>query len=127
MALAQGDLATATADFTESLRIFQEMGDPAIIWSLAGLGSVAALGGQPERAAHLWGAVEALRRDQWQARYAASRATYERAVAAARAQVGADAFAAAWAAGRTMTLEQALAYALEQTPEARISGLAHQA
>jgi hypothetical protein len=85
VALAQGDLAAATADFTESLRIFEQMGDPAIIWSLAGLGSVAAQGGQPERAARLWGAAEALREISGKRVAPASRATYERAVASARA------------------------------------------
>jgi predicted ATPase/transcriptional regulator with XRE-family HTH domain len=121
VALAQGDLEAATADFTESLRIFQQMGEPGIIWSLAGLGSVAALGGQPERAARLWSAVEALREISGKRVAPASRATYERAVATAHVQLEADAFAAAWAAGRMMTQEQALAYALEQTPEAHVS------
>jgi hypothetical protein len=39
--------------------------------------------------------------------------SYERAVAIVRAQLDEATFAAAWAAGRTMTLEQAIAYALE--------------
>jgi hypothetical protein len=34
-------------------------------------------------------------------------------VAPLRAALGEEAFAAAWAAGRAMTLEQAIAYALE--------------
>jgi hypothetical protein len=37
------------------------------------------------------------------------RASYERSVAAARIQLGEQAFAAAWAEGQTMTLEQVLA------------------
>ena len=36
----------------------------------------------------------------------------ERLVATARAQLGEEAFAAAWAAGRALTLEQAVAEAL---------------
>ena len=40
------------------------------------------------------------------------RAEYERDLAAARAKLSEDAFAAAWAEGRTMTLEQAVEYAL---------------
>lgn len=43
----------------------------------------------------------------------ATRATYERAMAIARAQLGEDAFATAWAAGQALTLEQAIAFALD--------------
>ena len=43
------------------------------------------------------------------------RAYLERTTAAARAQLGEAAFASAWAAGRDMTLEQAIVYALESS------------
>ena len=39
---------------------------------------------------------------------------YERTIAAIRAQIDADTFAAAWAAGRTLTLEQAIAESLSR-------------
>ena len=42
------------------------------------------------------------------------RAEFDRNVAAARTQVGEDAFAAAWQAGQAMTLEQAIECALNQ-------------
>ena len=116
-ALAQGDLAAAITHFTASLRIFRDLGDPAIVWSLAGLGSVAALDEEPERAARLWGAVAALREKTGKRAAPASRATYERAVDTARAQLGDAFFAAAWAEGQAMTLEQAIAYALEVAPD----------
>jgi hypothetical protein len=45
----------------------------------------------------------------------AERGAYEAAVAAARAALGADAFAAAWAEGRALPLEQAVAEALTTT------------
>jgi hypothetical protein len=38
---------------------------------------------------------------------------YERDVALARAQLGEDAFTAAWAEGQAMSLEQAITFALE--------------
>jgi hypothetical protein len=44
----------------------------------------------------------------------AARATYERAMAQARAQLGAEAFAAAWVAGQAMSLEQAITDALSE-------------
>jgi hypothetical protein len=42
------------------------------------------------------------------------RAAYDRSVAGARASVDEEAFSAAWAASRSMTLEQALAEALKE-------------
>jgi predicted ATPase/transcriptional regulator with XRE-family HTH domain len=111
VALAQADLAGATRHFSESLGIFHELGDPAVVWSLAGLGSVAAFGGQPLRAARVWGAVEALRQISGKRVAPASRATYERATALARTQLDIETFAAAWTAGQALTLEQAIAEA----------------
>jgi hypothetical protein len=46
------------------------------------------------------------------------RPVVDRAVAATRRSLGEEAFAAAWAEGRAMTLEQALAYALDEQPSA---------
>jgi len=119
-ALAQGDLAAATTHFIASLRIFQSRGDPAIVWSLAGLGSVAALDEEPQRAARLWGAAAARRETTGKRAAPASRATYERAMAVARIQLDEATFVAAWAAGRAMSLEQAIAYALGED-----AGLTH--
>jgi hypothetical protein len=45
------------------------------------------------------------------------RDAYNRAVAAARARLGEGAFAAAWAAGGAMALEDAAAYALADAPD----------
>jgi hypothetical protein len=42
----------------------------------------------------------------------ADRSDYERSVAALRAQLGAQEFAAAWANGQALTLEQAIGYAI---------------
>ena len=44
------------------------------------------------------------------------RAEYEHGVAAARAQLDEEAFASAWAEGRDMSMDQAIEYALDQTP-----------
>ena len=46
------------------------------------------------------------------------RATVKRATATARAAFGDAAFSTAWAEGRAMTLEQAVAYALDESPSA---------
>jgi hypothetical protein len=82
-------------------------------WCLAGLGSAAALNEEPARAARLWGAAERLQHAIGCRPAPAARANYERAQAVARGQFGQDAFAVAWAAGRAMTLEQAVTEALD--------------
>jgi hypothetical protein len=71
----------------------------------------AGVGGR--RAARLWGAAQA-RRDVIGSQIPPSEyLDYECAVAAARTELGEEAFAAAWAVGRAMTPEQTIAYALE--------------
>jgi hypothetical protein len=62
----------------------------------------------------LWGAGQALREAIGAPLPPNEHPEYERMVAAARARLGEDAFAAAWARGRTISLEQAIAFALEE-------------
>src|SRR6185503_2049136 len=114
-ALAQNDLVDAREWLAAGLSHFHNLGDRAgVSWCLAGLGSAAALDAEPERAARLWGAAERLRTALGCRPAPAARATYERALALARAQLGDDAFAAAWAAGAALSLEQAITEALER-------------
>ncbi len=60
----------------------------------------------------LFGAAEALRESVHLAVAAMDRPECDRSVAATRAVPGEEAFAAAWAAGRSLSLEEALACAL---------------
>jgi predicted ATPase/transcriptional regulator with XRE-family HTH domain len=85
-----------------------------IAWCLAGIGSAAALAGQPERAARLWGAAERLRQSIGCRSAPATRATYEQAIGRARSHLGPDAFAAAWAVGQAMPLRDALREARDE-------------
>jgi DNA-binding CsgD family transcriptional regulator/tetratricopeptide (TPR) repeat protein len=104
----QGDLAQTRAPCTEGLVLAREAGIRyAMGWNLIGLARVAADEGQPEQAARLFGAAEpCLHLD---AMDPLERADYERAVEVVRARLGEETFAAAWAEGRTMAPEQALA------------------
>jgi predicted ATPase len=109
-ALGLGHLDEAARWLEQALARSRTLSDQAMqSWCLAGLGSVAALSGQPQRAAQLWGAAERLRQSIGCRSAPAARATYERAMAQARAQLGEEAFAAARAAGQAMPLEQAIA------------------
>jgi hypothetical protein len=67
--------------------------------------------GQPVRAAQLFGAAEGLRARIGALGQPSERAVYEESVASVRAALGENAFSAAWAEGRAMTLEQAIAEA----------------
>jgi class 3 adenylate cyclase len=73
-----------------------------------------------ERAARLWGAAERLQQVIGCKPAPTARATYERALAQARAQLGEAAFAAAWAFGRALTLEQAITAALDSATVATL-------
>jgi len=121
-ALGQGRLDEAARWLAQGLALSQTLSDQACIaWCLAGLGSAAAFDEEPERAARLWGAAERLRLAIGCRPAPAARATYERAVATARAQLGEEIFATAWEAGRALTVEQAIAEAVDGAAEAPIS------
>jgi hypothetical protein len=115
IAYRQGDVTRAAALFAESLPWPPEREDRRdIAYSLAGLATIAGERRQPEHAARLFGAAEALRESIGHPLPPIMRAEYDQAVAAARAQLDSAAFAAAWAAGRAMTIEQAIAEALDR-------------
>jgi predicted ATPase/serine/threonine protein kinase/DNA-binding CsgD family transcriptional regulator len=116
LALQQGDVVTARLLGEESVALFREMGDQwSIVQANLLLAQVAAqepggaTTGDALWAARLWGAAESLREAIGRPMPAVYRAEYERSVAAARTQLGEQAFAHAWVEGRTMTVEQALA------------------
>ena len=107
---AQGDYVAARKCYEESLAISGALGEK---WMTAvcllGLGEVVAAQRQFAWAAQLWGAAEALRDAIGVPIPPIESAEYERAVSAARVHLGERAFAAAWAQGRSMMPEQALA------------------
>jgi predicted ATPase/DNA-binding CsgD family transcriptional regulator/tRNA A-37 threonylcarbamoyl transferase component Bud32 len=118
IALSQDDLERATACFTEGLSVAQELGNQTFIaWHLMGLARVAVVHAQLKRAARLFGAAE-VSYDVNKELSPNQRDDYERMISSVRTKLGELAFAAAWAEGRTMTMEQILA-ALEPpgTPE----------
>jgi predicted ATPase/DNA-binding SARP family transcriptional activator len=109
----QSDYEQAAVLLSESLRLHRELDDtPGMAAGLVGLAEVACSSGQPERAATLLGAEAALRETLGYQTWPTIRADYEHIVATVRAQLDEATFAAAWAEGRAMTLEQAIAYAL---------------
>jgi len=105
----RGDLAATRSWYQQSLTLTLELGERYLTsYNLEGLADVLAAQGELTGAAQLWGAAEVLR-EATAPMGTLYRGGYEQAVATAQAQLGEQAFAAAWAQGRTMTPEQALA------------------
>jgi hypothetical protein len=75
---------------------------------------LAAARGLLKQTARVGGSAERLREEIGAPKPPHAREEYDREIAAARATLGEEAFAAAWGGGRGMTLEQAVAYALEE-------------
>jgi predicted ATPase/DNA-binding XRE family transcriptional regulator len=114
--LRQGDPARARSLFIEALQSFQEIGSKiGVTLALEGLASLAAAQEQPEQAARLFAWTDAMREKLENPRWPPEQAEVDRDLATIKAQLGEAAFAAAHAAGRAMTLEQAVAYALDET------------
>ncbi|HET9224322.1 MAG TPA: tetratricopeptide repeat protein, partial [Roseiflexaceae bacterium] len=107
----QHDLAGAAARFAESAQLLHVLGAGiGVAANLVGLADVKIQYQEPAQAARLLSAAEP---QHWPAWAAAERTKYDHSVAAIRAHLDQATFAAAWAAGRAMTLERAIAYALE--------------
>ncbi len=105
----QSNYTAARTLYEESLALCREVGDKNIASTLEGLADVVAVQGDPTWAARLWGAAESLRIAMGTLIPPVYQADYERSVAAARAQLGKEAFTIAWAEGRGMTPEHVLA------------------
>jgi predicted ATPase/class 3 adenylate cyclase len=108
-ALFTGDTATAATAFIEEVEISREQVVPSLAAEgIGGLGGVAALRGETDRAARLCGAfLEHTRSMQ-----ALDRRLYEEIFAPARAQAGIEGWDRRCDEGRRMTLDEAIAYAL---------------
>ncbi len=112
LASREGAYAEARALLADSLAIRRELGHKAgIAYTLEGFAGLAAAQGQALRAARVFGAAEALRDTIGVPLLPPDRPDYDRYVAAARSGVSAEAFAAEWARGRGMSLEEAIAQA----------------
>ena len=120
VATAQKDYSFARASYEESLALAREsLPDPQFIAAgLERLAEVVMAQGEPGWAARLWGAAEAVQEASNFPLTHDHPDRYERAVATAQVQLGKQAFAAAWAEGRTMSLEQVMvAPARHTTPQ----------
>jgi len=110
VALDEGDREAARRRYQHCLTILHEMRSQEFLAAcLEGLAALEAAQGAPRMAARLWGAAEALREAMGTPIYPVYRASYEQAIAQARATLGEQVFRTAWAEGRGLTPEQVLA------------------
>ena len=107
---AQGNDAGSQSLYEEGIAVACKTGNrQTVAFGLEGLARVVAVQGELSWAARLWGAAETLRETSGAPIAPVERPAYESRVTDARAQLGEKPFATAWAEGRLMTPEQALA------------------
>jgi predicted ATPase/class 3 adenylate cyclase len=114
----QGEPVVTQSHAVEALGLFQAMGHTAsILDALESLAEAALAQGRKVRSARLLGAVAALRDALGQPGPGWWHRPRARIAEAAHAALGDERFAAAWAAGRALSLEEAMAFALDETTE----------
>jgi tetratricopeptide (TPR) repeat protein len=112
VALAEGDFGRAVPLFQEGMTLVQELGyEAGMVGCLAGFVGIAVAQGQLHRSAKLSGAMEHLFQTINAGLDFADQRAYERYVASTRAHLGEEAWEAARAEGRSMSMEEAIAYA----------------
>ena len=119
VALHQGDLQQAATRLVEGLMLGQELGDKVGVGvCLIGLAVISARDRQvpvdSTGIVRLFGAAESLLGPLPERLVPPDRKEYERAMGTLRSSIDEHLYRRAWAEGRAMSLEQAVAYALEQ-------------
>jgi len=113
VSLRQGDLPRARHLWTQSLHNFHEANYPiGVVYNIEGLASLAVQQGQPARAARLLTWADAIRVAISDTRPPVEQADVDRDLAIIHAQLDDDTFQAEQEAGRKMTMDEAIAYAL---------------
>jgi predicted ATPase/class 3 adenylate cyclase len=114
-ALIDGDHERSEALFEEGLMLCRDLGDKLNgSESMEGFACAAAARGEAEQAARLLGAAEALREAAGYQQPTRARSLREPYLTAARSRMGEGRWTSAWETGRSMTFEDAIAYALER-------------
>ena len=121
VACGQGETAAAMAHFRQSLTLPQARvaGAPSVRGML-GVARVWHATGQSVRAARLLGAAARSLAGLAFVQWPHDRASLDELVTTVRASLGEDEFAAAWAAGQAMPLDEAVTYALAAIPTAEL-------
>jgi len=109
----EGDPQEAESLAHQALNLGRGAGDQlGIVDALELLARLAAEQDSNKEAIRLWAAAESRRSELGYARFPVDRGPHEAAVAAANDTLGADEFAATWAEGAKLSMEEAIAYAV---------------
>lgn len=121
VASESGDSQRAFSLLRVSIRLLKEIQYVSgLISSLDAQAGLMARLDQPEVAARLWGAYHALGKEIGLERaHPLEAAAHDESVASVRALLGDQVFEQAWATGASMTLDEAVDFALELHPPAR--------
>ena len=116
VAQSRRDYATARSHYMEAIVLRREISDRfSAAFNLEAIATLATVQKQLEQAARLFGVAETLHPAIRFEMFAVERDEHDQAVATTRAALGEKAFMAAWEEGKKMTLEEAVAYALEES------------
>jgi hypothetical protein len=127
VACDRGDHRAAAALLAEGLTRWEQDGGESrevLAEWLAAVARLAACRGRPGTAGHLYGAAEALYDAIGEPLVVPPRSLYRRQVDALRDTLGVEVFAATWAAGRALPLEQAIEEARALTADLVATGAA---
>ena len=113
-ALQEDQREEAQSSFAEALRQFAASGQlSGVVASVEGLAALSAWYSEPERAVRLFGWADMMREEIGDHRPPIEQAAVDRDLTTVHSQIDDVAFAAAQAEGQAMSMEQAIAYALE--------------
>jgi hypothetical protein len=113
----EGHYTKAEAMYRETIKEWQRIGHrAAVAHQLECFAALAIQAGQLERTARLYGAAQALREKVGIQMTIAEQAEYEQTVAALRSRMGTAACDAAWAAGRALSMDEAVRFAVASPP-----------
>jgi predicted ATPase/class 3 adenylate cyclase len=111
---AQGDFTKAKNTYRQTIKVFQDQGNrPAVAHQLECFAMIAIVEEDPQRAATLFGAAEAVRERTGHQRTDEEQVEHEQFLVRLRSMLPEAEFQALLTDGRAMTMERAIEYALE--------------
>jgi len=114
----RGRLAEALSHYRQSIRLWQDFGHrAAVAHQLECFGLIAMAQGQNSRAAKLFSAAEALREIATSVRTPAEQKEFEEAKSKLESEMKQEDINKIWEEGRTITMEKAIEFALEEKIE----------
>jgi hypothetical protein len=116
--LWQGDIAQASAMFDSCIRRFREIDNTiGLVYTMEGLAGLSVHQEKYERAALIFAWADSMRETLGDHRPPVEQASVERDLAVIDSHLNDTAFATAYVEGRAMTVEQAIAFALQVESE----------